>query len=170
LAEPVAEAWERVEDAAVKDTDGTSWLQAGVVMCLWTVATATATVFKVLANGSKNALLPLFRKLTGILVSDRATALNFWAMERRQICWAHLLRKFVCFSERGAPAATLGQQATAMKPGRNSVRAPAAPTRPRRDGLAATRRPPSRRSIGRRRRDPIGRPACDPIRCRMQIS
>jgi transposase len=110
LAEPVAEAWEQVKDEAVKHTDGTSWLQAGAVMCLWTVATATATVFKVLANGSKNMLLPLFGKLTGILVSDRATALNFWAMERRQICWAHLLRKFVSFSERAGPAATLGQQ------------------------------------------------------------
>jgi len=22
-------------------------------------------------------------------VSDRATALNFWAMARRQVCWAH---------------------------------------------------------------------------------
>jgi len=54
--------------------------------------------------------LPLFGKLTGILVSDRATALNFWAMERRQICWSHLLRKFVSFSERAGPAATLGQQ------------------------------------------------------------
>jgi hypothetical protein len=32
---------------------------------LWTVATATATVFKVLANGSKSALVPLFGKLTG---------------------------------------------------------------------------------------------------------
>ena len=110
LAEPVAEAWEHVKDATVKHTDGTSWLQAGAMMCLWTVATATATVFKVLAHGSKSALLPLFGKLTGILVSDRATALTFWAMERRQICWAHLLRKFVSFSERAGPAATLGQQ------------------------------------------------------------
>ena len=110
LAEPVAEVWEHVEGEGVKHTDGTSWLQAGVVMCLWTVATATATVFKVLANGSKSALLPLFGKLTGILVSDRATALNFWVMERRQICWAHLLRKFVSFSERAGPAATIGQQ------------------------------------------------------------
>lgn len=110
LAEPVAEAWERVEQAAVKHTDGTSWFQAGATMCLWTVATATATVFKVLAHGSKSALLPLFGKLTGILVSDRATALTFWAMERRQICWAHLVRKFVSFSERAGPAATLGHQ------------------------------------------------------------
>jgi transposase len=43
-------------------------------------------------------------------VSDRAKALNFWAMERRQICWAHLLRKFVSFSERDGPAAALGQE------------------------------------------------------------
>ena len=110
LAEPVAEAWEQVKDAPVKHTDGTSWLQAGAMMCLWTVATATATVYKVLAHGSKSALMPLFGKLTGILVSDRATALTFWAMERRQICWAHLVRKFVSFSERAGPAATLGQQ------------------------------------------------------------
>ena len=46
----------------------------------------------------------------GILVSDRAKALNFWAMERRQICWAHLVRKFVFFSERDGPAAVFGQQ------------------------------------------------------------
>jgi len=43
-------------------------------------------------------------------VSDRAKALNFWAMERRQICWAHLLRKFISFSERDGPTAAFGQQ------------------------------------------------------------
>jgi transposase len=40
-------------------------------------------------------LKPLYGSLRGILVSDRAKALNFWAMGLRQICWAHLLRKFV---------------------------------------------------------------------------
>jgi transposase len=78
-------------------------------MCLWTIATNTATVFKVLADGSKATLAPLYGKLLGILVSDRAKALNFWVMERRQICWAHLLRKFVSFSERAGPAADFGK-------------------------------------------------------------
>jgi transposase len=110
VAPAVTEAWEHVNGAAVKHTDGTSWLQAGVAMCLWTVATATATVFKVLADGSKTTLAPLFGKLTGILVSDRAKALNFWVMDRRQICWAHLLRKFVSFSERAGAAATIGNE------------------------------------------------------------
>ena len=44
------------------------------------------------------------------MVSDRAKALGFWAMERRQICWAHLLRKFVSFSERDGPAGVLGRE------------------------------------------------------------
>ena len=110
LAAPVAEAWERVNDADVKHTDGTSWLQAGALMCLWTIATTAATVFKVLADGSKATLAPLFSNQVGILVSDRAKALTFWVMERRQICWAHLARKFVSFSERPGLAATLGKE------------------------------------------------------------
>lgn len=43
-------------------------------------------------------------------MSDRAKALNFWAMARRQICWAHLLRKFISFSERAGPSAVFGRQ------------------------------------------------------------
>jgi transposase len=43
------------------------------------------------------------------LVSDRAKALNFWAMAQRQICWAHLLRKFLAFSERAGPIAAFGK-------------------------------------------------------------
>jgi hypothetical protein len=31
-------------------------------------------------------------------------------MERRQICWAHLIRKFVSFSERDGPAGAFGRQ------------------------------------------------------------
>jgi transposase len=106
----VAEAWQRVEGAPVKHTDGTTWLKAGAVLALWTIASAAATVFKIVANGSRATLVPLYGALRGILVSDRAAALSFWAMDRRQICWAHLLRKFVAFSERAGPSAELGRQ------------------------------------------------------------
>jgi transposase len=107
---PVEQAWQHVERAPVKHTDGTGWLQAGVPLALWTIATAMATVFKIVTTGSKVVLQPLYGALNGIVVSDRAKALNFWAMERRQICWAHLLRKFVSFSERDGPAAALGRE------------------------------------------------------------
>ena len=104
----VDEAWTRVDGATVKHTDGTSWLKAGTLLALWTIASTAATVFKIVADGSRATLEPLYGALRGILVSDRAKALGFWAMERRQICWAHLLRKFVSFTERDGPSATLG--------------------------------------------------------------
>ena len=107
---PTHEAWQRVVKAPVKHTDGTSWFQAGVALSLWVIATAVATVYKIVANGSKATLEPLFGKPRGILVSDRATALTFWAMKRRQICWAHLLRKFIKFSERDGPAGKFGRE------------------------------------------------------------
>jgi transposase len=106
----VDEAWDHVRNAGVKHTDGTSWYQAGLSMALWTIATAAATVFKIVADSSKDTLRPLYGALKGILVSDRATSLTFWAMERRQICWAHLIRKFVSFSERDGPAGAFGRQ------------------------------------------------------------
>lgn len=100
---PTQEALERVLRDKVKHTDGTTWYQSGVALTLWVLASSVATVFKVLANGQRDTLKPLFGRLRGILVSDRATALKFWAMERRQICWAHLLRKFIGHAERDGP-------------------------------------------------------------------
>lgn len=109
VAPAVDEAWKHAENAPVKHTDGTGWLQAGAPLALWTIATAMVTVFKIVATGSRSVLQPLYGKMLGILISDRATALTFWAMERRQVCWAHLLRKFVAFSERDGPAGEIGR-------------------------------------------------------------
>lgn len=106
----VDEAWAHARSAAVKHTDGTSWLRAGAMLSLWTVATTTVTVFKIVVNGGGDTLKSLFVTFRGVLVSDRATALKFWAMQRRQICWAHLIRKFVAFSERDGPAGVFGKE------------------------------------------------------------
>lgn len=107
----VEEVVEHARHAAIKHADGTSWVRAGVMLSLWVLATAAVTVFKVLDNGQATTLRDaLFVGERGILVSDRATALKFWAMKRRQICWAHLVRKFVSFSERDGPAGKLGEE------------------------------------------------------------
>lgn len=106
----VDEAWTQVQQASVKHTDGTSWFSQSLLCSLWTVATTAATVFKIVADGKRQTLQELMGKQHGILVSDRATALHFWAMHKRQICWAHLLRKFVSFSEREGPAAAIGSE------------------------------------------------------------
>lgn len=106
----VQEACAVVNRAAVKHTDGTSWLRAGKLLSLWTIASTLATVFKILPNGRADTLKALYGAMRGILVSDRATALKFWAMERRQICWAHLLRKFVSFAERDDNGGDIGRE------------------------------------------------------------
>lgn len=109
LERAVEEAWARVGAEGVKHSDGTSWYQCGVLVALWTIATKAATVFKIVARGDAKTLKVILGD-AGTLVSDRASALKFWAMHRRQICWAHLLRKFVLFSERGGKSKTLGEE------------------------------------------------------------
>ena len=107
---PTQEALQRVLRDKVKHTDGTTWYQSGIALTLWVLASSVATVFKVLANGQMETLKPLFGRRRGVLVSDRATALKFWAMERRQICWAHLLRKFIKHGDRDGPGGTFGRE------------------------------------------------------------
>jgi transposase len=113
VAPAVDEALEIARQSAIKHADGTSWLRASAMLSLWVIATAAVTVFKVLDNGQTDTLRDgLFGRVRGILVSDRATALKFWAMKWRQICWAHLARKFVSFSERAGPAGSIGKELT----------------------------------------------------------
>ena len=53
VAPAVDEAWEKAREALVKHTDGTSWLRAGVMLSLWTLATTAVTVFKIVAMYGK---------------------------------------------------------------------------------------------------------------------
>jgi len=109
--EPAADdAWAKIDQAPVKHADATSWLHKGKSRTLWTLATAVATVFKIVVDGSAATIKPFFGACKGILVSDRGTVFSFWRMNFRQICWAHLIRKFIAFSERDGPAAQVGQE------------------------------------------------------------
>ncbi len=109
LHTPFEEAWAKVDAAPVKHADATSWLQGGKLRSLWTIASEGATVFKIFTDGCTSTILNFFGSLTGILVSDRATVFGFWAMDKRQICWAHLLRKFISFSEGTGSTAQFGR-------------------------------------------------------------
>lgn len=90
--------------ARTKYVDATSWSQAGTYRNLWTLATASVTVFTIVADGTRDTLRQWIDRTRGVLVTDRGSQFGFWAMNRRQICWAHLIRKFASFSElRGRP-------------------------------------------------------------------
>lgn len=103
------EALHEVQHAGVKHSDATSWTRAGKLMSLWVLATTVATVYQILDDGRRETIQPLFGPQKGILVSDRATVFSFWAMNLRQVCHAHLLRKFVAFSERDGRVGALGR-------------------------------------------------------------
>jgi transposase len=107
---PVEEARVVVDAAPVKHADATSWLEGGKLRSLWVLACSAATVFSIVTDGAAATIKPLFRACSGILVSDRATVFSFWNPLYRQICWAHLLRKFVSFSERDGPAGQIGRE------------------------------------------------------------
>ena len=104
------EALREVQYAEVKHTDATSWTRAGKLMSLWTMASEAATVYRIFADGCRETILPMFGPRLGFLVSDRATVFGFWPMALRQVCHAHLLRKYVAFSERDGPGGALGRE------------------------------------------------------------
>jgi transposase len=109
IAAPVEEAFEHVAAAPVKHADATGWKQCGAARTLWTIATTMATVFAVTPDATLKGLRGLFKKIRGTLVSDRGSQFGFWAMEKRQICWAHLIRKFAAFSQRSGKVGEIGR-------------------------------------------------------------
>jgi transposase len=100
IAPAVEEATDFVRAQPVKHVDATGWSQGRLPRALWTVTTTMVTVFAITRDGSREAIKGLLSKAHGLLVSDRATVFLFWAMKLRQICWAHLMRKFAGFAER----------------------------------------------------------------------
>lgn len=105
-----AEAAARAQQAAIKHIDATSWRQAGLYLHVWTLVTGVATVFRITADGKGTTVRAVLGRIKGYLVSDRASAFSFLKMHRRQICWAHLMRKFVSFAERPGDAGRLGRE------------------------------------------------------------
>ena len=110
LEGPSDEALEHAEAEKIKHIDETSWLRDFEPCSAWVIATAAVSVYRIVANGRRATLLKILqRKHLGILVSDRASVFYFWSMNRRQICWSHLQRAFVAFSQRDGPEGELGQ-------------------------------------------------------------
>lgn len=108
IAAPVEEAIAHVHAQPVKHVDASTWRVAGAYAALWTIATRLVTVFFVTADARTQTIRALLGSLSGILVTDRGTQFGFWAMYNRQVCWAHLIRKFVAFSERSDEGSAIG--------------------------------------------------------------
>jgi len=110
VAPAVAEALLFVRAQPVKHVDATTWATAGAYRALWTVSTTLVTVFMITRDGTQGTVQRLLAQARGLLVTDRATVFGFWAMQRRQICWAHLLRKFASLVDRKGAGSQIARQ------------------------------------------------------------
>lgn len=110
LAGPVAEAATYVQRQPVRNADETGWRERGKRGWMWISTTALVTVFRILATrGAASAKVLLGEDFWGLVGTDRYGAYNWIDPRRRQLCWAHLKRDFIAWSERGGETARLGQ-------------------------------------------------------------
>jgi transposase len=90
LAAPVEEARTSVHAQAVAPLDETSWRQGGKRAWLWVAVTSVVTVFFVrMSRGGQVARERVGERFSGILVTDRYSAYNWYPVRWRQLCWAH---------------------------------------------------------------------------------
>ena len=95
LAPVVDEVATAVQQAAVVNVDETGWWQGKARQWLWTVVTDTVTRFRLDPSRGKAVVQALLGpEWTGIVGSDRYSAYRYLPLERRQLCWAHLIREF----------------------------------------------------------------------------
>jgi transposase len=109
VAAPVEEARTYVHEQAVAHLDETSWCQGGKRAWLWVAVTSLVTVFLVrMSRGGQVARELLGAQFSGILVTDRYSAYNWYPVRWRQLCWAHLLRDFEAMRGRGGRSEEIG--------------------------------------------------------------
>jgi transposase len=109
VAEPVEEARAYVHEQAVAHLDETSWRQGAKRAWLWVAVTSLVTVFLIrLSRGGQVARELLGKGFSGILVTDRYSAYNWYPVRWRQVCWAHLLRDFEAIRGRGGRSEEIG--------------------------------------------------------------
>jgi transposase len=115
IQEPVDEARAYVKRHPLIHMDETGWREANQKAWLWLAATTLVTVFFIRpSRGGAVVREILGAAFTGIVVSDRWSAYNWLLTLLRQLCWAHLLRDFQAFVERGGPSQALGEDLLAQ--------------------------------------------------------
>jgi transposase len=116
MAAPVEEARAAVQEQAVAHQDETGWYE-GIEKgrkgraWLWVAVTALVTVFRIArSRGAEVTKEMLGEGFRGFLVVDRWAAYRWVARGMRQLCWAHLVRDFCCFAERGGEGGRIGEK------------------------------------------------------------
>jgi len=110
LAGPYAHLHEELTQVAVVNIDETGWRTAGKRRTLWGMLSASAALFRIAPDRhQREAKALLGEDFAGIACSDRWWAYDYLDPERRQLCWAHLVRDFTAHSEGVAAQKEFGE-------------------------------------------------------------
>jgi transposase len=111
LAPVVDEVAVAVRAAAAANLDETGWWQGHRRAWLWTVVTEALTLFRLDPTRSAAVVRELLGPAwAGIVGSDRYSAYRWLPLERRQLCWAHLIREFRKLATYNQHQAPLGER------------------------------------------------------------
>jgi transposase len=115
LKAPVAEAAASLAQAPVLHMDETRYPREGSANWAWAVIHPKLAVFNILPSRARYVIQDLIGQAPqGVVVSDRYAAYAYIAADRRQVCWAHLLRDFNRIGQRAGLAGRIGRRLPAL--------------------------------------------------------
>jgi transposase len=110
LAAPMTELAQFAKQAPVKHMDETRYPREGAGNWVWAVVTPTVAWYSLLPSRARYVATSLVgEKFSGILVSDRYAVYDYVDVDKRQVCWAHLIRDFTRISQRQGLAGQVGR-------------------------------------------------------------
>ena len=117
LKGPVAQAAATLSAASVLHMDETHYPREGLVSgnWVWGAVQPKLAVFSILPSRARYVIQDLIGLTPqGVIVSDRYAAYAYIDVNRRQVCWAHLLRDFTRIAERGGHPGRIGRRLLAL--------------------------------------------------------
>lgn len=100
----------KVRQSPIAHADETRHFRKKEQRWLWALVTEQLCYFMVHYSRGKGAANALLGSFNGFLVTDHYAGYNDVPRDRRQLCWAHLIRHFIQMSERKGKAADIGKR------------------------------------------------------------
>ena len=111
LQAPVAQAAASLCRAPALWMDETHYPREGVANWVWAAVQPLMAVFAIYPTRARYVIPDLIgADCTAVVTTDRYAAYAFIDAERRQVCWAHLLRDFNRIAQRSGPIARIGRR------------------------------------------------------------
>lgn len=111
LKAPVAEATASLCTAQALWMDETHYPREGIANWVWTAVQPLLAVFAIYPSRARYVILDFIgERCTAAVTTDRYAGYAFIDAERRQVCWAHLLRDFNRIGQRQGLAGQIGRR------------------------------------------------------------